>query len=125
MPRVSVPRALISAFKGGSYEQAEVRAFTVQPRHLRVGRRLVDGGRRLRGSTVSRAIDAYIGLWEGVDALDGSVVRLSLSDVNDDGIIELTQTETFYSFCHSLGANFSLGHGVEVGTATWRRRGTR
>ena len=63
-------------------------------------------------------IDAYLGLWEGVDALDGSVVRLSLSDVNDDGTIELTQTESFYSVCHSMGSAFSLGHGVEVGTAT-------
>src|SRR5262245_28409872 len=66
----------------------------------------------------SSRIDAYLGLWEGVDALDGSLVRVSLTDVNDDGIIELTQTESFYSFCHSMGAQFSLGHGVEVGTAT-------
>jgi hypothetical protein len=63
-------------------------------------------------------IDAYLGLWEGVDALDGSLVRLSLSDVNEDGVLELTQTESFYSFCHAKGASFSLGHGVEVGTAT-------
>ena len=63
-------------------------------------------------------VDAYLGLWEGVDPLDGSTVRLSLSDVNDDGILELTQAESFYSFCHSMGPEFSLGRGVEVGTAT-------
>ena len=45
-------------------------------------------------------------------------MRLSLSDVNDDGVIEVTQSESFYSVCHSMGANFTLGHGVEVGTAT-------
>ena len=62
--------------------------------------------------------DAYLGLWEGVDPLDGSLVRLSLTDVNEDGTIELTQSESFYSFCHGQGPDFSLGHGVEVGTAT-------
>ena len=66
----------------------------------------------------SSRIDAYLGLWEGVDPLDGSLVHLSLTDVNDDGTIELTQSESFYSFCHAKGANFSLGHGVEIGTAT-------
>src|SRR5262249_44855956 len=63
-------------------------------------------------------IDAFLGLWQGVDSLDGSVVRLSLSDVNDDGVIELTQAESFYTFCRAMGTDFSLGRGVEVGTAT-------
>jgi hypothetical protein len=60
----------------------------------------------------------FIGLWQGVDPLDGSTVRVSLSNVDDDGILELTQAETFYSFCHSMGPEFSSGRGVEVGTAT-------
>ena len=66
----------------------------------------------------SSRIDVYLGLWEGVDGLDGSLVRLSLSDVNDDGVIEFTQTESFYSVCHSMGAGFTKGQGVEIGTAT-------
>ena len=43
---------------------------------------------------------------------------MSLTDVNGDGILELTQAESFYSFCHSMGPEFSLGRGVEVGIAT-------
>lgn len=66
-------------------------------------------------------IDAFLGLWEGVDSMDGSFVRLSVSDVDDDGIIEVTQAETFFSVCHRMGANFSLGRGVEVGTGTVAR----
>ena len=66
----------------------------------------------------SSRLDAFLGLWEGVDPLDGSLVQLSLTDVNEDGTIELTQSESFYSFCHAKGADFSLGHGVEIGTAT-------
>jgi hypothetical protein len=65
-----------------------------------------------------KRIDDFLGLWLGVDSLDGAEVILSLSDINDDGIIELTQSEHFYSFCHAMGANFNLGRGVEVGTAT-------
>ena len=59
----------------------------------------------------------FIGLWEGVDRLDGSTVRVSLSDVDEDGILDLAQSESFYSFCSSMGPEFSLGRGVEVGTA--------
>ena len=63
-------------------------------------------------------VQDFMGLWQGVDPLDGSTVRLSLTDVNDDGILELSQAESFYSFCHSMGPEFSLGRGVEVGIAT-------
>src|SRR5262245_36969955 len=66
-------------------------------------------------------IDAFLGLWEGVDSLDGSFVRTSVSDVNDDGILEVTQSETFFSFCHGMGPQFSLGRGLEFGTATVAR----
>lgn len=48
-------------------------------------------------------------------------MRLSPSDVNDVDVIELTQAESFYSFCHAMGPNFSPGRGVEVGTATVAR----
>jgi len=65
-----------------------------------------------------KRIDDWLGFWLGVDSLDGAEVILSLSDVNEDGIIELTQSEHFYSFCHAMGPDFNLGRGVELGTAT-------
>ena len=63
-------------------------------------------------------VDAFLGLWEGVDSLDGSFVRTSVSDIDDDGILEVTQSETFFSFCFGMGPQFSQGRGLEVGTAT-------
>jgi hypothetical protein len=60
----------------------------------------------------------FLGLWEGVDSLDGSPVRLSVSDIDDDGVLELTLQEDFWTFCFGLGPTFSRGRGVETGTAT-------
>src|SRR5262245_33446925 len=60
----------------------------------------------------------FLGLWEGVDPLDGSPVRVSLSDIEDDGIIEYTMQEDFWTSCFNLGPNYSKGRGVVRGTAT-------
>ena len=65
----------------------------------------------------------FIGLWEGVDPLDGSSVQLSLSDVEGDGVLELTQSESFWSVCFDLGAAYSQGRGVVVGTGTVGNKG--
>src|SRR6188768_2272282 len=65
-----------------------------------------------------RRIDSFLGFWEGVDPLDGSPVRLSLSDINDDNVIEHTLQEDFYTVCFEQGPNFKQGRGVVVGTAT-------
>jgi len=62
--------------------------------------------------------DDFVGLWEGVDPADGSPVRLSLSDVNEDGVLDHTMQEDFFSYCFGLGPNFLLGRGVITGTAT-------
>ena len=62
--------------------------------------------------------DRFLGLWEGVDPFDGSPVRLSLSDVNNDGVIEHTLQEDFFTFCFNLGPGHSRGRGVVNGTAT-------
>src|SRR5262245_38316171 len=70
------------------------------------------------GNGKAGKIEDFMGLWQGVDPLDGSTVRVSLTDVDDDGILELSQAESFYSFCHSMGPEFSLGRGVDVGIAT-------
>ncbi|MBI3795570.1 MAG: hypothetical protein HY268_01185 [Deltaproteobacteria bacterium] len=60
----------------------------------------------------------FLGLWEGIDPLDGSPVRLSLSDIDDDGVLEHTLQEDFYTFCFNLGPTYSRGRGVVIGTAT-------
>jgi hypothetical protein len=65
----------------------------------------------------------FLGLWHGVDSLDGSPVRLSLSDIDGDGILELVQQEDFFTACFSLGPAYSRGRGVVTGTATVARKG--
>ena len=63
-------------------------------------------------------VENFLGFWQGVDELDGSPVRLSLSDVDNDGVLAHTLQEDFYSVCFNLGAGYSKGRGVETGTAT-------
>jgi len=66
----------------------------------------------------AKHVGNFLGFWEGVDELDGSPVRLSLSDVDNDGVLAHTLQEDFYSVCFNLGAGYSKGRGVETGTAT-------
>ncbi len=68
-------------------------------------------------------VKKFLGLWEGVDPLDGSPVRLSLSDIDDDGVLELTLQEDFWTSCFNLGAAYSKGRGVVTGTATVASKG--
>src|SRR5262245_895433 len=63
-------------------------------------------------------VDNFLGLWEGFDPLDGSPVRLSLTDVDNDGVMAHTLQEDFYTVCFELGAGYSQGRGVVNGTAT-------
>jgi hypothetical protein len=63
-------------------------------------------------------VDNFLGFWEGVDPLDGSPVRMSVSDIDDDDVLELTQQEDFWTFCFNLGPTYSQGQGVVTGTAT-------
>jgi hypothetical protein len=60
----------------------------------------------------------FLGFWEGIDPLDGSPVRVSLSDIEGDGIVELTLQEDFWSVCFDLGPGYSRGRGIVRGTAT-------
>jgi hypothetical protein len=60
---------------------------------------------------------SFLGLWMGVDPLDGSPVRLSLSDVDGDGVLAHTLQEDFYTACFNLGPLYSRGRGVVNGTA--------
>ena len=58
---------------------------------------------------------AFLGLWEGVDPLDGSLVYLSITDLERDGVLELVDTESFFTFCSRLGKDYSQGRGIITG----------
>jgi len=53
----------------------------------------------------------FIGLWEGVDPLDGSGVQVSISDIDRDGVIDTIASETFFTLCDSE-------RGIVTGTGT-------
>jgi hypothetical protein len=77
----------------------------------------------LAGPGPGGKLDHFVGLWVGVDSLDGSPVRLSLSDVDDDGVLEHTMQEDFFTVCFDRGPTFSRGRGVVRGTATVASKG--
>jgi hypothetical protein len=62
--------------------------------------------------------DGFLGLWRGVDPLDGSDVEVSITDIERDGALEISQREGFFTSCANLGSNYSLGRGKVVGTGT-------
>lgn len=66
----------------------------------------------------SKRADDFIGLWQGVDGFDGSPVRLSVSDIDGDGVLEHVMQEDFFSYCANLGSGYSKGRGVVNGSAT-------
>jgi hypothetical protein len=68
---------------------------------------------------------AFLGIWEGVDPLDGSTVMASITDVGNDGILEMVQTESFFTYCARLGANYSLGRGMITGDGPVVRKRVR
>jgi hypothetical protein len=57
----------------------------------------------------------FLGLWEGVDPLDGSVVQLSITDLERDAVLELVMTESFFTNCAKLGPDYALGRGIITG----------
>jgi hypothetical protein len=65
----------------------------------------------------------FVGLWEGVDALDGSTVQVSLSDIEGDGVLELRQREGFYTVCFKEGPGFSQGRGFITGSGIVTTKG--
>jgi hypothetical protein len=71
----------------------------------------------------AKHVQEFLGLWEGVDPLDGSTVEVSLTDVEGDGVLELTQREGFFSACFDQGAEYTQGRGVVVGTGTTPSKG--
>jgi hypothetical protein len=41
----------------------------------------------------------FIGLWEGVDPLDGSSVQISISDIDRNGVFDVIEYQTFFTLC--------------------------
>jgi hypothetical protein len=58
---------------------------------------------------------AFLGLWEGIDPLDGSTVHFSITDIERDGDLEMVLTESFFTFCARLGKDYSQGQGIITG----------
>ncbi|MGZ3770373.1 MAG: hypothetical protein ACXVCP_11180 [Bdellovibrio sp.] len=58
----------------------------------------------------------FMGLWKGIDAGDGSVTTLSISDTNNDGTMTVRLTDTFFAKCKAAG--YETSPGLVDGTAT-------
>lgn len=54
----------------------------------------------------------FLGLWEGTDPLDGSTVQVSISNVDDDDVLEILWGESFFTVCFEIGQDYSLGRGL-------------
>ncbi len=63
----------------------------------------------------------FIGFWEGIDPLDGSTVQLSLSDNDEDGVLDFFFRESFFTSCFT--AENTKGRGVLIGTGILVERG--
>lgn len=62
--------------------------------------------------------EKFIGLWEGIDPDDGSTVQVSISDINNDDVLEIVAREGFFTVCSNIGPNYTLGRGTITGTGT-------
>ena len=61
------------------------------------------GTSQRRGMKRNEADRFFLGLWEGIDPLDGSTVRVSIANLNKDEKIEIAWTESLFTLCE--GAN--------------------
>jgi hypothetical protein len=52
----------------------------------------------------------FFGLWEGIDAIDGSGMQRSIME-GADGTLKIVGRETFFSYC-STGTGIILGTGI-------------
>ena len=62
----------------------------------------------------------FIGLWQGIDTQDGSVLLLSISDNDRDGILNVRLTDTFFTECAKSG--YSSSPGQADGPSTVKNR---
>ena len=58
-----------------------------------------------------------VGLWEGVDALDGSTVWISIGDIDGDEVLDFRWRESFFTGC--FAQDNQRGRGVIAGTVNW------
>lgn len=58
----------------------------------------------------------FDGLWKGIDNNDGSVTLLSITDANNDGVMTLRLTDSFFSNCKDAG--YSTTPGLVEGNGT-------
>ncbi len=58
----------------------------------------------------------FLGLWEGVDVNDGSKRTISITDLDADGVFEVTSRDTFWTLCNG-------DRGLEAATGSVRRDG--
>jgi hypothetical protein len=61
--------------------------------------------------------NGFLGLWWGVDPLDGSTVEVSITDIDHDGTLDINQRESFFTFCANISSDYSRGRGKVIGTA--------
>ena len=59
-----------------------------------------------------------VGLWEGVDALDGSTVLISIGDIDGDEVLDFRWHESFFTGC--FNQDNQRGRGVVAGTVDWK-----
>ncbi len=57
------------------------------------------------------APQAFLGIWEGIDPLDGSTVRLVITNIDGGAALELSQTESFFTNCARRGPDYARGLG--------------
>lgn len=62
----------------------------------------------------------FIGLWQGIDTQDGSVLLLSISDNDRDGILNVRLADTFFTECIKSG--YSSSPGQADGPATVKNK---
>jgi len=59
-------------------------------------------------------LDSLVGLWEGVDTLDGSTIRVAIGDIERDRRLEFRWQESFFSGC--FNESNPQGRGLIAGT---------
>jgi len=59
-----------------------------------------------------------VGLWEGIDALDGSTVMISIGDIDGDEVLDFRWRESFFTGC--FAQDNQRGRGVVAGTVDWK-----
>jgi len=68
------------------------------------------------GGRYQRSNRQFLGLWEGVDVNDGSKRTISITDHDEDGVIEVAARDTYWTLCDG-------DRGIELATGGVRHDG--